>query len=142
MEPRGLVDALAKAAECQQMSESVSATLIRALPVAGQGAADRLPGKRPIGVYQVFIYFQLLDLLTTLVGFRLGATEASPFIRLMMHAGPATGVIAAKVLALGLGGLCAYLNKTHVIRWISYWYGGLVIWNLVMMLAAPGHMGG
>jgi hypothetical protein len=95
-----------------------------------------------MGIYQVFIYLQLLDLLTTLLGFRLGAAEASPFIRLMMHAGPATGVIASKVLALGVGALCVYVNKSHVIRWISYWYGGLVIWNLMVMLAAPGHMAG
>jgi hypothetical protein len=72
----------------------------------------------------------------------LGAAEASPFVRLMMHAGPATGVIASKVLALGLGALCVYVNKRHVIRWISYWYGALVIWNLVVMLAAPGNIGG
>ena len=95
-----------------------------------------------MGIYQVFIYLQLLDLLTTLLGFRLGAAEASPFIRLMMHAGPLNGVIVSKVLALGLGALCIYTNKSHVIRWISYWYGGLVIWNLLVMLAAPGHMGG
>lgn len=95
-----------------------------------------------MGIYQVFIYLQLLDLLTTLLGLRLGAAEASPFIRLMMHAGPAAGVIASKVLALGIGALCVYLNKSYVIRWISYWYGGLVIWNLMVMLAAQGHMGG
>ena len=91
-------------------------------------------------VYQVFIYLQLLDLLTTLLGFRLGAVEASPFIRLMMHFGPATGVIVSKVLALGIGALCVYANKTHVIRWISYWYGGLVIWNLLVILASRGHL--
>ena len=34
-----------------------------------------------MGFYQVFVYLQLLDLLTTLVGFRMGAAEASPFIR-------------------------------------------------------------
>jgi hypothetical protein len=95
-----------------------------------------------MGIYQVFIYLQLLDLLTTLLGFRLGAAEASPFIRLMMHAGPAAGVIASKALALGIGALCIYLNNSHVIRWISYWYGGLVVWNLMVILAAPGHMGG
>lgn len=91
-----------------------------------------------MGTYQIFVYLQLLDLLTTLLGFRLGAAEASPFIRLMMHVGPATGVIASKALALGIGGLCFYLNKSHVIRWISYWFGVLVIWNLVVMLAVPG----
>jgi hypothetical protein len=69
----------------------------------------------------------------------LGAGEASPAIRLMMHIGPDTGVIASKVLALGIGGLCFYLNKSHVIRWISYWFGGLVIWNLIVMLLASGN---
>ena len=94
-----------------------------------------------MGICQIFIYLQLLDLLTTLIGFRLGAAEASPFIQLLMHAGPAAGVIASKVLALGIGGLCVYSNKTHLIRWISYWYSGLVVWNLMVMLAAPGHIG-
>ena len=94
-----------------------------------------------MGLAQVFIYLQLLDLLTTLVGFKLGASEASPFIRMLMHAGPAAGVAAAKVLALGLGGLCIYLRKRHLIRWATYWYGGLVVWNLMVLLAAPGHLG-
>jgi len=79
----------------------------------------------------------LLDLLTTLIGFKLGADEASPFIRVLMHAGPVLGVAAAKVMALGLGGLCVYYKKQHVIRWITYWYAGLVVWNLMVMLTAP-----
>lgn len=95
-----------------------------------------------MGIYQVFVYLQLLDLLTTLVGFRIGAAEASPFIRLLMHVGPAAGVIASKVLALGLGALCVYTDKPHVIRWISYWYAGLIVWNLAVMLAAPQQIGG
>ena len=89
-----------------------------------------------MGIYQVFIYLQLLDLLTSLLGFRMGAVEASPFIRFLMHAGPTVGVIASKVLALAIGGLCVHMNRTHLIRWISYWYGGLVVWNLMVMLAA------
>jgi hypothetical protein len=92
-----------------------------------------------MGIYQIFVYLQLLDLLTTLVGFRIGAAEASPFVRVLMHAGPATGVIVSKVLALGIGALCVYLQKAHVIRWISYWYGGLVVWNLMIMLTTPVH---
>ena len=88
-----------------------------------------------MGVYQVFLYLQLLDLLTTLLGFRLGAAEGSPFIRLLMHSGAAAGLIASKVLALGIGALCVYVNKRHIIRWISYWYGGLVVWNLMVLLA-------
>jgi hypothetical protein len=90
-----------------------------------------------ISVYQIFIYLQLLDLLTTLVGFKVGVGEASPFIRMMMHAGPTTGVVISKVLALGLGAFCVWANKAHVVRWISYWYSGLIVWNLTVMLVAP-----
>ncbi len=84
---------------------------------------------------QIFLYLQVLDLLTTLVGFRLGASEGSPFVRFLMQLGPATGVVLSKVAALALGGLCVWLNKRHLIRWISYWYAGLIIWNLCVMLA-------
>lgn len=59
-----------------------------------------------------------------------------------MHAGPGTGVALSKLLALLLGGLCVYTKKDHLIRWITYWYGGLVVWNLMVMLAAPGPMAG
>ena len=89
---------------------------------------------------QIFIYLQLLDLLTTLVGFKLGAAEASPFIRALMHTGPIAGVALSKVLALGIGGICVYSNRPHLVKWITYWYGGLVVWNLMVMLNAPGHM--
>ena len=91
-----------------------------------------------ISIYQVFIYLQLLDLLTTLVGFKIGAGEASPFIRMLMQVGPITGVLLSKVLALGLGAFCVWANKAHVVRWITYWYSGLIVWNLMVMLHAAG----
>jgi hypothetical protein len=94
-----------------------------------------------MAITHIFVYLQLLDLLTTLVGFRLGASEASPFIRILMHAGPALGVTISKVLALGLGALCIYLKKQHLIRWITYWYCGLIVWNLMVILAVPMPLG-
>ena len=90
-----------------------------------------------MAVIHIFVYLQVLDLLTTLVGFRLGASEASPFIRALMHFGPATGVVVSKLFALGLAGFCVYLKKEHLVRWITYWYGALVVWNLMVMLGAP-----
>ncbi len=93
-----------------------------------------------MGIAQVFIYLQLLDLLTTLVGFRLGAGEASPFIRVLMHAGPALGVTLSKLVALALGGVCVWAKKSHLIRWVSYWYAALIVWNLMVMLALPSHL--
>jgi hypothetical protein len=88
------------------------------------------------GPIQLFVYLQLLDLLTTLVGFKLGAAEASPFIRLLMHAGPAAGVAASKAVALALAGLCLCLKRPHLIRWASYWYCALIVWNLMIILSA------
>ena len=84
---------------------------------------------------QVFVYLQLLDLLTTLLGLRLGAVEASPFVRLLMHAGPAVGLTVSKLLALALGAFCLYTRRLGLIRLASYWYGGLVAWNLIVLLA-------
>ena len=88
-----------------------------------------------MGIAQIFIYLQLLDLLTTLVGFNSGASEASPFVRLMMHWGPAMGVALSKGVALALGAVCVYWKKERLMRWASYWYGGLVVWNLMVILA-------
>ena len=87
-------------------------------------------------IVTIFVYLQLLDVLTTLVGFRLGANEASPFIRVLMSLGPGYGVILSKVLAIGLGAACIRWKRMHVLRWASYWYGGLIVWNLMVMLAA------
>jgi len=90
-----------------------------------------------MSITRVFVYLQLLDLLTTLVGFRVGAAEVSPFIRMLMHAGPAIGVAISKVFALALGGVCVAAKKRHLLLWISYWYAGLVVWNLMVVLTSP-----
>jgi hypothetical protein len=95
-----------------------------------------------MAITHIFVYLQLLDFLTTLVGLKLGARELSPFVAMLMHVGPGTGVAACKLVALVLGGVCVYAKKEHLIRWIAYWYGGLVVWNLMVVLAAPGPMGG
>jgi hypothetical protein len=92
-----------------------------------------------MAIQYLFIYLQLLDLLTTLVGFRLGAAEASPFIRLFMHAGPAFGIFASKAVALALGAFCVYARKNHVIRWATYWYSGLIVWNLMIVLVCASN---
>ncbi len=86
--------------------------------------------------FQLFIYLQLLDFLTTLVGFQLGLSEASPFIRLLMQWGPAIGLALSKLVALTLGGVCIWLNKRHIVRWINYWYAGLVVWNICLILVS------
>lgn len=82
---------------------------------------------------QIFLYLQVLDFLTTLIGMKIGLEEASPFIRLLMQIDPAVGLALSKLLALILGGLCLWLNKRHLVRWINYWYAGLVVWNMALI---------
>jgi hypothetical protein len=88
-----------------------------------------------------FVCLQLLDWATTLLGLHLGAAEASPFVRLLIQAGPAVGVTISKIVALGLGGFCVHTRRFGLLRLASYWYGGVVVWNVAILLALPGHMG-
>lgn len=83
---------------------------------------------------QIFVYLQLLDFITTLLGIRVGASEASPFIRLLSHFGSPLGVALSKVVALALGAVCVWLKKDRILRWINYWYAALVVWNLCVIL--------
>ncbi len=50
------------------------------------------------------------------------------------------GVLASKLLALTLGAVCVYTRKMRLIRWATYWYGALVVWNLAVLLTAPGYL--
>ena len=91
---------------------------------------------------QIFVYLQLLDFLTTLVGFRLGASEASPFIAKLIHvSSPAIGVAVSKIVGLGIGGVCVAADRIKLIGWINYWYAGLIVWNLCILLVAEGRLG-
>ena len=90
-------------------------------------------------VIQVFVYLQILDFLTTMVGFKLGASEASPFVVKLIHiSSPALGVAASKAVGLAIGGLCVATNRVRLLSLANYWYAALIVWNLVMILSAVG----
>ena len=85
----------------------------------------------------IFVYLQLLDFLTTVAGFRLGASEASPFIAKLIHASSTMmGVATSKVLGLAMGGVCVATNKLRIVGWINYWYAALIVWNLCVIVIA------
>ena len=89
----------------------------------------------------IFVYLQLLDFLTTLVGFRLGAGEASPFIaKLILAVGPVMGVAASKGIALAIAALCIGIGRSRLVLWANYWYAALVVWNLYILLIAGGRL--
>jgi Domain of unknown function (DUF5658) len=100
------------------------------------GAPMRTPGaiERSEMLIQIFVYLQLLDFITTVLGIRIGAAEASPFIRLLTHLGPSLGVALSKLVALSLGAVCVWLKRDRILSWINYWYAALVVWNLCVIL--------
>lgn len=69
-----------------------------------------------------------------MVGFRLGLSEASPFLRALMPAGPVAAILLSKILALAIAGLCVALRRGSLVRIVNYWYAGLVVWNLCAIL--------
>src|SRR6266404_2714057 len=83
---------------------------------------------------EVFLYLQVLDVMSTLIGFSLGNAEASPFIRLLVRWGPLAGLAASKLCAAALVLLCYRLQRAALMRWINYWYALLVVWNLYTVL--------
>ena len=90
---------------------------------------------------QLFLYLQLLDFLTTLIGFKLGASEASPFIvKLIQATSPMMGVAASKLVAMAIGAVCLATNRAHLVTWINYWYSALVVWNLCLILVAGSRL--
>jgi hypothetical protein len=92
-------------------------------------------------VIQVFVYLQVLDYLTTMVGFRLGASEVSPFIAKLIHlSSPAIGLGLSKIVGIGIGGLCVATQRARIVGWINYWYAGLIVWNLCVILAAGSRL--
>jgi formate-dependent nitrite reductase membrane component NrfD len=83
---------------------------------------------------EIFAFMQLLDIMTTLIGFRLGASEASPFIRSFLNYGPLPALLLAKAIAFGIGGACIILRRAHIIDYINYWFAALTTWNLAVIL--------
>ena len=87
-----------------------------------------------MGYLQVFLYLQLLDFMTTMVGLRMGGAEVSPFVHWLTLLGPATGVALSKIVAFLLGGICLWFRKERVIQWVNYFFAALVVWNLSQIL--------
>ncbi len=85
---------------------------------------------------EVFVFLQLMDFLTTLVGLRLGLSEASPAIRIFMTCGSVTGLVLSKLIGFGLAAIALSTGRHRLLNWINYWFAALVIWNCVAILTA------
>ncbi len=120
---------------------SLSTAILKDAAAPQSGTAPRMAdagqaSNNLAGMLQLFVFLQALDVLTTLIGFKLGAAEASPFVRALLHAGPTAGLLLSKLVGLTLCGICVYTHRYRLIRWANYWYSFLAIWNLSVILLA------
>lgn len=87
-----------------------------------------------------FSYLQLLDLLTTIAFLAHGGKEANPIVRLVLTAGPPplVGLLALKVLALGLALYCVRKARLRLLERVNMFFALLVAWNVcVLIFSAP-----
>ena len=78
----------------------------------------------------VFVFLQMLDILTTLIGLRLGAREASVFLARLMQMGPLAALLIAKIFAVLLVCLAIKFQRPRLVVFLNYWFMVVVSWNL------------
>jgi hypothetical protein len=89
-----------------------------------------------MGPLAFFVYLQLLDFLTTLLFLRLGLREAGWVTGALMRHGPLLGLVGAKLAAVLIAVTAVHYQKGRALRWANLGYCGVVVWNLVAMIAA------
>jgi hypothetical protein len=83
----------------------------------------------------VFVALQALDVLTTMIGLRMGAREGSMFIARILLFGPLTGLLISKVLAVSLVAIAFRAKRSRIVVFLNLWFAALITWNLVMILS-------
>lgn len=90
----------------------------------------------PAPSLRVFVLLQLLDILTTVTGLRIGAGEASPFIGQLMHVGPLAALLIAKIYAVLLVTIALRYKKPRLVVFLNYYFAVVVTWNLGVIFLA------
>jgi hypothetical protein len=90
----------------------------------------------PAPSLKVFIALQVLDVLTTLIGLRAGAREASVFVAQLMHLNPLWGLMISKIYAAFFASLALRYKRPRLIVFLNYWFTLVVTWNLVTIIAS------
>jgi len=81
-----------------------------------------------------FIWLQALDVLTTMIGLRLGAGESSVVVSQFMRLGQLPGLLVSKLLCLLLIGMVVLCGRGRVMRLLNPWYAAVVTWNLIAIV--------
>ena len=84
-------------------------------------------------IFTVFFCLQLLDLWSTLVGLRLGASEGNVFIARLVQFDPVTGLLVSKALGLALAISAFCCGRERLVRFANFWFAGVICWNLAII---------
>ena len=84
-----------------------------------------------------YSYLQMLDLLTTFAFLLRGIQEGNPMVRFAMRfsSHPLGGLLAVKMLALGLGIYCWRCGRHRLLTRINILFAIVVAWNLLALIA-------
>ena len=84
-----------------------------------------------------YSYLQVLDLLTTFAFLLQGVREGNPVVRVAMVVAPnpVWGLLAIKILAIGLGLYCWHMGLRKLLTRINWLFALVVAWNLVALIA-------
>ncbi len=84
-----------------------------------------------------YSYLQMLDLLTTFAFMVHGVQEGNPVVRfaLRFSSHPLEGLLAVKLLALGLGFYCWRCGRSRLLTRINILFAIVVAWNLLALIA-------
>ena len=90
----------------------------------------------------VFFGLQFLDVLTTMIGLRLGAHEASAFVGRMLTLGPLAGLLVSKCFAIILAAAAIAFKRPRVVVFLNYWFAVVIAWNLFMIFSTGAQNAG
>lgn len=84
-----------------------------------------------------YSYLQILDLLTTVAFLLQGVREANPLVRFAIEYAPHPlgGLLAVKILAIGLGVYCWKMGKVRLLSRMNVLFALVVAWNLAALIA-------
>jgi hypothetical protein len=78
-----------------------------------------------------FIVLQVLDLLTTLAAFHVGAFEINPLVgSLTSLLGPVWGVVCSKLIAVVIA-----FRVRRLVWVVNLFYTGVIFWNLIVLIS-------
>jgi hypothetical protein len=80
-----------------------------------------------------FLALQALDVVTTMIGLRLGAAEGSTFVNRLLNYGPLSGLLLSKLISIVLVTGVVAFGRGRLMRILNPWYALLVSWNLVVI---------